>query len=82
MAKQQGSPDAPRVMNAEISFTLNGQPHTLAVGATVTVLLSSLQMNGPVLVERNGEALFPREFDTTPLAAGDRMEIIRVVAGG
>lgn len=45
-------------------------------------LLAALGMNGPVLVERNGEALFPREFESTLLADGDRVEIIRVVAGG
>lgn len=34
------------------------------------------------LVERNGEALFPREIGRTPVAAGDRLELVRIAAGG
>jgi len=35
-----------------------------------------------VVVEHNGEAVAPSEFDRRPLAAGDRLEIVRIVAGG
>ncbi len=35
-----------------------------------------------VVVELNGEALAPSEFGATLLKEGDRMEIVRVVAGG
>jgi sulfur carrier protein len=35
-----------------------------------------------VVVEHNGEAVTPSEFATRPLAAGDRLEIVRIVAGG
>ena len=69
-------------MDAAITFTLNGQPHTLAAGSTVAGLLAALGMTGPVLVEQNGSALFPREFESTLLTEEDRVEIIRVVAGG
>jgi sulfur carrier protein len=37
---------------------------------------------GTVLVERNGVALFPREFASTELADGDRLEIVKIAAGG
>ena len=51
--------------------------------ATITALLEELNLAGqPVLIERNGIAHFPREFDTTKLAEGDKLELIRVVAGG
>lgn len=35
-----------------------------------------------VVVELNGEAVAPSEFSTRQLAAGDRLEIVRIVAGG
>jgi sulfur carrier protein len=35
-----------------------------------------------VVVERNGEALTPSEARETLLADGDRLEIVRIVAGG
>lgn len=35
-----------------------------------------------VVVEHNGEAVAPSEFATRQLAAGDRLEIVKVVAGG
>lgn len=35
-----------------------------------------------VVVEHNGEAVAPSEFGRRPLAAGDRLEIVRIVAGG
>jgi thiamine biosynthesis protein ThiS len=35
-----------------------------------------------VVVEQNGEAVAPSEFATRPLAPGDRLEIVKIVAGG
>ncbi len=35
-----------------------------------------------VVVELNQEAISPSEFKLRPLQAGDRLEIIRIVAGG
>jgi len=35
-----------------------------------------------VVVEHNGDAVAPSEFPTRQLAAGDRLEIVRIVAGG
>ena len=35
-----------------------------------------------VVVEHNGEAVAPSEFAERPLKAGDRLEIVRIVAGG
>jgi thiamine biosynthesis protein ThiS len=35
-----------------------------------------------VVVEHNGEAVAPSEFETRPLNAGDRLEIVQIVAGG
>jgi sulfur carrier protein len=35
-----------------------------------------------VVVEHNGEAVAPSEFSDRPLGEGDRLEIVRIVAGG
>jgi thiamine biosynthesis protein ThiS len=35
-----------------------------------------------VVVELNGEAIAPSEFPERRLSAGDRMEIVKIVAGG
>jgi thiamine biosynthesis protein ThiS len=35
-----------------------------------------------VVVEHNGEAVAPSEFAQRMLAAGDRLEIVKIVAGG
>ncbi len=70
-------------MDEAPSITLNGAPHPLSPGQSVRDLLQHLGLaDVPVLVERNGTALFPREFPTTLLAPGDQVELIRIVAGG
>jgi len=35
-----------------------------------------------VVVEHNGEAVAPSEFSIRKLNAGDRLEIVKIVAGG
>ncbi len=35
-----------------------------------------------VVVEHNGEAVTPSEFSNRALNAGDRLEIVKIVAGG
>jgi len=35
-----------------------------------------------VVVEHNGEAVAPSEFSQRRLNAGDRLEIVKIVAGG
>jgi thiamine biosynthesis protein ThiS len=35
-----------------------------------------------VVVEHNGEAVAPSEFAGRTLSAGDRLEIVKIVAGG
>jgi len=35
-----------------------------------------------VVVEHNGEAVAPSEFGQRQLSAGDRLEIVKIVAGG
>jgi len=35
-----------------------------------------------VVVEHNGEAVAPSEFSRRQLKAGDRLEVVKIVAGG
>jgi sulfur carrier protein len=61
----------------------NGRPVELHDGATVADLLAALGLGGRwVLVEHNGEPVARRALTTTRLADGDRLELVRAVAGG
>lgn len=61
----------------------NGSPLEVPDGATVDDLLHQLGLGAKwVLVERNGEPVNRRELGTTVLAPGDRLELVRAVAGG
>lgn len=52
-------------------------------GASVEDLLAQLGLGGRwVLVERNGEPVERRQLSITRLAEGDRLELVRAVAGG
>ena len=66
-----------------ITVVSNGSPVELGDGATVTDLLDSLGLGGRwVLVERNGEPVERRLLGETVLSDGDRLELVRAVAGG
>ena len=61
----------------------NGAPVDLAEGATVDDLLAALGLGGRwVVVERNREPVARADLATTVLADGDRIELVRAVAGG
>ena len=63
--------------------TANGDALDLPDGATVTDLLDSLGLAERwVVVERNGEAVPRAAMGGTVLADGDRLELVRAVAGG
>ena len=66
-----------------ITVVSNGDPVVLADGATVTDLLDHLGLGARwVIVERNGEPVERRDLATTLLDEGDRIELVRAVAGG
>ena len=61
----------------------NGDPVELADGSTVDDLLAALGLGGKwVVVERNREPVARADLATTVLAEGDRIELVRAVAGG
>lgn len=65
-----------------ISIFLNGAPRDVTA-TTVTLLVAELsQPPETLLVEHNGLALHRSEWPSTMLGDGDRIEILRVAAGG
>lgn len=62
---------------------VNGEAQVAEAPLTVLGLLEVLDMGGrPVVVEWNEKALLPREYETTALSEGDRLEIVQITAGG
>ena len=62
-------------------IVLNGAPHPTAAEDVLALVAQLGFPKGTVLVELNGTALRPDEWPR-PLAEGDRVEILRIVAGG
>lgn len=61
----------------------NGKPTDAEVPCTIEAfLVAQKQRPRSVVVEHNGEAVAPSEFGRRCLADGDRLEIVRIVAGG
>lgn len=66
-----------------MTVTLNGAARDLPDGTALLELIAQLGLRpGSVVVERNGEALPRSEMDGVVLADGDRLELVRAVAGG
>jgi thiamine biosynthesis protein ThiS len=63
--------------------SVNGEKKDTKGAKTVAELIGRYRMPAQsVLIEHNGLALHRREWGERVLAEGDRIEIIRVVAGG
>jgi thiamine biosynthesis protein ThiS len=61
----------------------NGKQVQVALPCTIEqFLVQQMLLPRSVVVEHNGEAVAPSEFSSRPLAAGDRLEIVQIVAGG
>jgi sulfur carrier protein len=66
-----------------IHVVVNGDDVAVDEGASVVDLLHQLGLGEKwVLVERNGEPVERRLLDNTTLSSGDRLELVRAVAGG
>ena len=62
---------------------INGEPREIDRAATIAELISVLDLPAPaLLVEHNDHALRREEWAARPVGEGDRIEIIRIVAGG
>jgi len=65
------------------SITANGRKTETKLPCTLEEFLVAQELlPRSVVVEHNGEAVAPSEFSTRPLRAGDRLEIVKIVAGG
>lgn len=65
-----------------MTVSLNGSPHP-TTAANVALLVAELSLvPETLLIEHNGIALHRSEWNETPLHEGDRLEFLRVAAGG
>lgn len=70
-------------MSRGTSIVANGKPVDAALPCTIEqFLLAQKLLPKSVVVEHNGEAVAPSEFASHTIAAGDRLEIVKIVAGG
>lgn len=68
---------------AVVEVIANGDPVTVADASTVADLLRALGLGAKwVIVERNGQPVPRQALTSTGLAEGDRIELVRAVAGG
>ena len=63
-------------------ITINGQSRDTAAHDIAALIAELGFAKGSVLVEHNGTALRPAEWTERTLDAGDRIELLRLAAGG
>jgi sulfur carrier protein len=65
------------------AVTVNGVTRNVEDARTVADLVARLGLEGKrIAVERNGEVVPRSRYADTPLARGDRLEIVGAVGGG
>ena len=65
------------------TVTANGKPIEAQLPCSSEAFLFAQKLlPRSVVVEHNGEAVAPSEFSRRQLHAGDRLEIVKIVAGG
>lgn len=67
-----------------MQLTVNGTPRTLDRPVlTLADLVRELALEGKrIAIERNGEIVPRSRYAETPVASGDRLEIVGAVGGG
>ena len=65
-----------------MEIALNGTPRTTEANNIESLVAELGLKRGTVLVEHNGVALHPDEWGATLLQADDRVEMLKIVAGG
>jgi thiamine biosynthesis protein ThiS len=64
-------------------ITANGKPIEAKLPCSIDDFLAAQKLlPRSVVVEHNGEAVAPSEFSRRQLQAGDKLEIVKIVAGG
>jgi thiamine biosynthesis protein ThiS len=72
-----------RRANGTVKIILNGEPHSIVEPTTISGLVRELNLvPATLLIEHNGLALHREEWHSRALREGDKVEFIRVVAGG
>ena len=65
------------------SVIANGNPVEATLPCSIEqFLVAQNLLPRSVVVEHNGDAVAPSEFSRRQLQAGDRLEIVKIVAGG
>ena len=66
-----------------MNIAVNGESVDVREAKTIGELIERYQLPPQsILVEHNGLALHRHEWSDRPLADGDRVEFVRIVAGG
>jgi thiamine biosynthesis protein ThiS len=72
-----------RRVDGAMTITLNGESRSVAEVPTIAALVRELNLlPATLLVEHNGLALHRQEWSSRVVHEGDKIEFIRVVAGG
>ena len=67
----------------DLDITVNGEPRSVPAPATLHDLLRHLGLDPRTVVVEHNEAIVRRlQLGETPLADGDRVEIVHFVGGG
>jgi len=70
-------------MPKEVEIVVNGFNERVTQEATISDLISHFQENDThLIVEHNGRFVFAQQYETTRVAAGDRIEFIHPDFGG
>ena len=66
-----------------MTVILNGESRSVAEVTTIAALVRQLNLiPATLLIEHNGRALHREEWNSRAVREGDKIEFIRVVAGG
>ncbi|MFI4950220.1 MAG: sulfur carrier protein ThiS [Caulobacterales bacterium] len=66
-----------------MNLTVNGEPRAFPQLADLSALVAALGLDGrKIAVERNLEIVPRSAYGRTPLADGDRIEIVHFIGGG
>jgi sulfur carrier protein len=66
-----------------IALVVNGEPRQFPPLASVADLVAALDLAGKrVAIEKNGDIVPRSQYAETPLADGDKLEIVVAVGGG
>jgi sulfur carrier protein len=66
-----------------IELVINGEARSFPAPLTLDRLVQTLDLTGKrIAIEKNGEIVPRSQHADTPLASGDRLEIVVAVGGG